>query len=187
MNIETEIKNAIVKLLQQKDIVLVAVDGRCAAGKTTLAQKLCVEFDANVIHMDDFFLRPQQRTEERLQEPGGNVDRERFLSEVLIPLKENESFSFLPFDCKSGGFKSRVIINPKRLTVVEGSYSCHPDLWDYYDLHIFLSVAKQIQLDRIRTRNPDSLKAFKQKWIPYEEKYIKAFNIIDNCQIVGTT
>ena len=38
--------------------------------------------------MDDFFLRPQQRTKERLAEAGGNIDRERFLQEVAVLLGE---------------------------------------------------------------------------------------------------
>ena len=37
--------------------VLVAIDGRCAAGKTTLAASLQAQLACNVFHMDDFFLR----------------------------------------------------------------------------------------------------------------------------------
>ena len=58
--------------------VLVAIDGRCTAGKTTLAASLQAQLECNVFHMDDFFLRPEQRTPERLRQPGGNVDFERF-------------------------------------------------------------------------------------------------------------
>ena len=58
--------------------MLIAVDGRCASGKTTLASALERETGCNVIHMDHFFLRPEQRTKQRLEEPGGNVDYERF-------------------------------------------------------------------------------------------------------------
>ena len=36
--------------------VLVAIDGRCAAGKTTLAASLQAQLECNVFHMDDFFL-----------------------------------------------------------------------------------------------------------------------------------
>ena len=32
--------------------------------------------------MDDFYLQEYQRTQERYNEPGGNVDRERFKKEV---------------------------------------------------------------------------------------------------------
>lgn len=33
---------------------IIAIDGRCAAGKTTLAARLAKELGGDVIHMDDF-------------------------------------------------------------------------------------------------------------------------------------
>jgi len=48
---------------------LIAIDGCCGSGKTTLANKLAKELNASVFHMDDFFLQPHQRTEKRLSEP----------------------------------------------------------------------------------------------------------------------
>ena len=68
--------------------VLVAIEGGSASGKTTLGELLQNVYGCPVFHMDDFFLRPEQRTEARFAQPGGNVDRERFLEEVLIPLRE---------------------------------------------------------------------------------------------------
>ena len=61
---------------------IVAIDGRCGAGKSTLAQKLARDLGGRVVCADDFFLRPEQRTPERLAEPGGNLDRERMKSDV---------------------------------------------------------------------------------------------------------
>ena len=66
---------------------IIAIDGRCAAGKTTLAARLAKELGGDVIHMDDFFLPLELRTEERFREPGGNVHYERFKTEVLKPLE----------------------------------------------------------------------------------------------------
>ena len=66
------------RVFTEREHVFVAIDGPCASGKTTLAALLQRRFDGNVLHMDDFFLRPEQRTPERFAEPGGNVDRERF-------------------------------------------------------------------------------------------------------------
>ena len=48
--------------------------------------------------MDDFFLRPEQRTKMRLAEIGGNVDYERFYREVLIPLKKKEPFAYCTYE-----------------------------------------------------------------------------------------
>ena len=62
---------------------IVAIDGRCGSGKTTVAGVLGKRLDAVVFHMDDFYLQKHQRIEERYNEPGGNVDRERW-----IPLEE---------------------------------------------------------------------------------------------------
>ena len=81
--------------------VLVAIDGRCAAGKTTLAASLQAQLACNVFHMDDFFLRPEQRTPERLRQPGGNVDFERFLTEVLRPLRDGAPVTYRPYDCRT--------------------------------------------------------------------------------------
>lgn len=66
-----EIQQKIVQMLSEKEHVFVAIDGRCAAGKTTLAQALNKRYGYPVVHMDDFFLSPSQRTEERLARPGG--------------------------------------------------------------------------------------------------------------------
>ena len=74
--------------MKDKNPVLLAVDGRCGGGKSTIAEMLADRYAASVIHIDDFFLRPEQRTMERLKEPGGNVDRERFMQEVALPLLE---------------------------------------------------------------------------------------------------
>lgn len=40
-----------------KEVRIIAIDGRCAAGKTTLAARLVKELGGDVIHMDDFFRR----------------------------------------------------------------------------------------------------------------------------------
>lgn len=53
------------RVFTEREHVFVAIDGPCASGKTTLAALLQRRFDGNVLHMDDFFLRPEQRTPER--------------------------------------------------------------------------------------------------------------------------
>ena len=79
------------EILSEKGCVTVAIDGRCASGKTTLARALQEKIDCNVFAMDDYFLRPEQRTAERLSEAGGNVDRERFLREILLPVSQRKT------------------------------------------------------------------------------------------------
>ena len=164
--------------------MLLAIDGRCAAGKTTLAAGLQAELDCNVIHMDHFFLQPAQRTKERLQEPGGNVDYERFLEEVMLPLNRGQSFWYQIFDCKKLELSSAVRVEPKAVTIVEGSYSCHPALWDFYAFRVFLDVEAKEQLRRIRRRNGEQAEdRFRDCWIPLEERYFAAYRIQERCDL----
>ena len=82
-----------------KSPLLVAIDGRCGSGKTTLGFYLQELFDCNLFHMDDFFLRVEQRTPERMKEVGGNVDYERFEKTVLEPLQKKQNVFYQPFSC----------------------------------------------------------------------------------------
>ena len=61
---------------------LLAIDGRCAAGKTTLAAELAEQWGCNVIHIDDFYLSFRDRTPERMAQPGGHMDLERLQEEM---------------------------------------------------------------------------------------------------------
>lgn len=166
---------------------VVAIEGGSASGKTTLAKMLSDLYDCTVFHMDDFFLRPEQRTKERYEEIGGNVDRERFLSEVLIPLKNGEPIKYRKFDCSSMTLTDEETVIPKGLTVVEGAYSMHPELARYYDLSVFLDISPELQRDRINKRNsPEMAKRFFNEWIPLEEKYFSLTNAKNRCDISVT-
>jgi hypothetical protein len=52
--------------------------------------------------MDDFFLPFEQKTPERLAQPGGNADHERFAREVLGHLNRGEAFAYRRYDCGAG-------------------------------------------------------------------------------------
>lgn len=168
--------------LARGERLILALDGQCAAGKTTLAQALGRHYGWSVIHMDHFFLRPEQRSSERYATPGENVDHERFLTEVLVPLRAGDPVTYRPFDCQAMGFAPSVSVEPSPVTVVEGSYSCHPSLWEYYDLRVFLTAAPERQLARIAARNgPEGLAAFQARWIPLEEAYFAACHLAQRC------
>lgn len=159
------------RVYTERERVFVAIDGPCTSGKTTLATVLQRRFGGNVLHMDDFFLRPEQRTPERFAEPGGNVDRERFEDEVLAPLAAGKIVQYRPWDCHTGDFAASRNVEPARLTIVEGSYSMHPALRGYYDLMICLTIDSGEQLRRLEARNPRMLQRFIDEWIPLENRY----------------
>jgi len=172
-------------LLEREEKVCVAIDGRAASGKSTLGDMLQRMFGANLFHMDDYFLRKEQRTAQRLAEPGGNVDYERFKEEVLQGIRSGRPFAYRPFDCSVMEVGAPVDVLPNPVTIVEGSYSLHPALADGYDLKVFLDISPETQSDRILMRNGESMhRRFVETWIPLEEKYFDTLNIREKCDFV---
>lgn len=181
--------NAIKTALRETEApVIVAIDGRCASGKTTLAA-LCAKYfeDCNVFHMDDFFLPYEKRTRERLATPGGNVDYERAEGSLFGPLNRGKDITFSRFDCSTGALEPPTTVPTRRLTIVEGSYSHHPALAKYSHLKLFLTCAPAEQLRRLGLRCPEKVEDFKTRWIPMEEAYFKAFEIENHCDLAVDT
>ena len=180
----SELFDAIDKLSAVERII-VAIDGGSASGKTTLANILREKYDCNVFHIDDFFLRPEQRTPERFAEIGGNFDRERFANEVLRALTQNEDVTYRPFDCSTQSLKEPITLERKRINIVEGAYSTHSVLGKYYDLSVFLDIEPNYQRERILIRNSQALaKRFFDEWIPLEKRYFEGDKVRERADIV---
>lgn len=164
---------------------VVAIDGRCASGKTTLATQLALITGGSVVHMDDFFLPAKLRVEERLREPGGNVHHERFIEEVLPALKRGQDFTYRCFDCKKMELGEERLVRGQGLIVVEGAYSCHPKFGDYMTVRVFCDVDSEEQLRRVAVRDGEAcVETFRHRWIPMEEAYFKAYSIRERADII---
>ncbi len=166
--------------------LLVALEGGSASGKTTLAALLEAVYGCSVFHMDDFFLRPEQRTPERYAQPGGNVDRERFWQEVLEPLRRGaDTIAYRRYDCQSGRLLEPAAVAVGSMAVVEGAYSLHPDLAPAYDLRVFLDIDPALQKARIFRRNvPPQRDRFFDTWIPLEQAYFQSLDPKGQCDLV---
>jgi len=165
---------------------LIAIDGNCGSGKTTLGNYLAKELGASLFHMDDFFLQPHQRTAERLAEPGGNVDYERFKEEVLNHITDVAGITFRPFSCSEWQLTGPVTIPYNNIVIVEGSYSHHPYFEDVYRIKIFLEISPEEQKKRIIARDSEAIwPMFETKWIPMENKYFKTFHIKENSDYIA--
>jgi hypothetical protein len=145
----------------KKESATVVIDGNSASGKSTLGQLVADTFSANLFHMDDFFLTPDRKTPERLAQPGGNVDYERFDAEVLKPLKSGAAFAYRPYSCAQGRLKEPVHVTPNRLNVVEGAYGMHPYFGDTVRPARVSLDRSEKQKERILSENgPEMLRRF---------------------------
>ena len=177
--------------------VLLVIDGRCGAGKTTLASRISEELLCSVFHMDDFYLPAAEQTDERMKEPGGNIDFDRFLSEVIKPLESGDAVAYRPFVCRNQAYADTKLMPAEKINIIEGTYSCHQRLRGAYErlcgheaatgsmklIRIFLDVDDKTQIERIRTRvGEQRLKMFEEKWIPREEEYFKVCSVREYCE-----
>lgn len=168
--------------------VLVSIDGRTTAGKSTIADRIAKELPCNIVHMDDFYIHPVQRTEERYAQPGGNADYERVRREIIEPWLENGAFSYASYNAHQDSYGEVVHFPARPVTIVEGAYSAHPRLRDAYDLRIFVTTDQKTQLARVAVRNgPDAVRMFAEKWIPLEEAYLRACQVREGSDMVFET
>lgn len=173
------------KLLISDEPVIISIDGKSASGKTFLAESINKNFDSNVFHMDDFFLTPELRTPERLNEIGGNVDYIRFDKEIIQNIVTQKDFNYNIYNCMTNSSNNSSLIKAKKLNIIEGAYSMHPSLINNYNFKIFVDIDNEEQIKRILKRNGvKMLQRFIDEWIPKENQYFDKMNIKEKCDLV---
>ncbi len=174
-----EIENAI---SSQKALVI-AIDGHSTSGKSTLADLICMLYDANVFHMDDFFRSQLQEKSSFIY--ASNIDFARLEAEIIMPLAKKQNIDYKAFDCKTQSFMPITQKPYKLINVIEGAYSQHPQIANIIDLRIFLKSTYLQQVRRVIKRNGyKDLIQFLKKWIPNERKYFKHFKIKQHAHYV---
>lgn len=171
------ITNKIDKLLKSRRAdgasgpVVVAIDGRCGSGKTSMAALLGRIYNCEVLHTDDFYLPFAEREENWKEIPAGNMDLKAIREAVEKRLRKS---------AKGTGTMAEILI-------LEGSYAHHPDLRDLYDLTVFLTCDEAAQEARLKPREGENYSSFKEIWIPMEERYFAAFSVQDAAGVVVDT
>ena len=182
-----ELMEQIRRGLAERGRLLIAVDGRCGCGKSSLAASLAEELDGNVFHTDDFYLPFAARTENWREIPAGNMDLARFKREVLEPLGRGEAPRYRAWDCRRECFREPEEHPFRPLSVVEGSYALHPLLREAYDLRVFVTAEPATQRARLRAREGRRFLACEELWIPLEERYFRVFRVEECADLVLRT
>lgn len=162
---------------------IVALEGKCASGKTTLSNNFKDNY--TIIHTDDFFLNSDKKTKERLDEIGGNIDYELIyetLSKIKKAWEEKQKFvTIKKYSCETDTY-SDIKMELKDKVILEGVYSSHPYFKVFVDKCAYLYVDEKTQLNRIVLR--DMRDRFINEWIPLENKYFDKYDILSNCDII---
>lgn len=166
---------------------LLAIDGRCGSGKSTLGAWLAEQLPCHLIHMDDFYLPVNRRRPDWAQHPGANMDFARLRTEVLTPLLAGQPAQYRAYVCRLGALRDPVALPPRPLVVVEGSYALHPQLDVPFACKVFLTCTPDCQRQRLQAREGDHFADFARRWIPLEEGYLAAQHPERHCDFVLDT
>lgn len=161
---------------------IVALEGRCGSGKTTISNIL--ENKYTVIHIDDFFLSEKQK-ETYGNRLNSNINYDLVnnnLEKVINALKNNLPIvSIKCFDCHSQNYYEKELALKDKI-IVEGVCASSPKLSKHIDKIAYLFVDKATQTKRIEQRELKD--RFFNEWIPLEEKYFTRFDIFRHCDVI---
>ncbi len=160
-----------------KDFTILALEGKCASGKTTISSKLK---NVTIIDVDEFFLKKELKTKERLNEIGGNIDYDLY-EQCLKQIKPNTTITYTIFDCQSQSYKNKTISISNKVLLV-GVYSYHAKVRKYIDHLCFLLINEDEQLNRLKERI--LFDKFINEWVPLENKYFDSYDFIGKCDIL---
>lgn len=168
--------------------LLFGLDGPACAGKSTLASMVSQDLNLPTIPMDHFFLRPSQRTKDRLEETGGYIDYERFIDQVLHPLSLGKTFTYQIYDCQTQSLRPGPLLDPSAYPafLIEGVYALHPCFRPYFHRTYFLDIPRDLQIRRLQEREtPASYKRFLTDFLPRERAYFDVFAISSHADLLA--
>jgi uridine kinase len=158
--------------------VLVALDGRSAAGKSTLAQQVAARTAALAIDGDDFY-RGGNDAFWRARSPAEKVDlvidwrRQRAL---LTKLRQREPARWQPYDWEAddGRLGAEVQVGPAAVVLLDGAYSARPELADLFALRALLNVPRPVRRERLLRREGEPYRAeWEARWAEAEDLYFE--------------
>jgi uridine kinase len=152
-------------------VLVVAVDGHGASGKSTIAAEVASATGAALLHTDDFFHWPAATASARRVPPlDCYYDWRRIRTEALEPLRAGRSAMFRAFDWEAGALaRNPVTIEARSLVVLEGVFSAAPQLADLVDQSVLVATPERERLSRLRGRV--SAQEWDEDWLAAERAY----------------
>ena len=153
--------------------IRVGIDGPGASGKSTLAAGLAAALPKSVVVAGDGFYRPKSDFNRSEVEVAGLFDLPRLGSQVLIPHVEGRDIHFQRYDWEAGSLGDWATGDSAAPLIVEGIYSTHQTLRDYYDLRIWVTAPREVRLARGMERDGEEARSkWVDVWMPAEDRYV---------------
>lgn len=170
----------------------VGIDGRSGTGKSTIAGDVAAVLAPDpapgesapvlVIDGDDFYAGGSADTWDRWS-PAQKAERVidwRRQRQVLESLRQHGSAAWHPFDWDAPDFDAEsppfstvpTCVQVRPVVILEGAYSCRPELRDLLELTVLLQAPDEVRRRRLRTREgEDDDVDWSARWTQAEEHY----------------
>jgi uridine kinase len=170
--------------------VRIAIDGFCAAGKTTLARALALELRGHgriVLRAsaDDFQNPPEVRWQLGRRSPEGffrhAIDFGALRSELLEPLGPHGSLRYRisTYDVRAlrPNVSAEYVAAPSSILLLDGLFLHAPQLAGCFDFTVFVSAAYETCIVRARMRKQEGLTDADEIEALYRERYMPGFEL----------
>jgi uridine kinase len=160
----------------------IAIDGHGGSGKSTLAETLATEFDAEIIHTDDFASYENNRTWWPL-----------IVEHVFKPIKHGAKTLNYPRSKWSENHNPEPVVDQPvtKVMILEGVSALRTEFRQYIDFGIFVDTPEEVFLQRgfERDQGQDSksdeeLRKIWQAWRKEELEYMRCDNPKDYADLI---
>jgi anthranilate synthase component 1/para-aminobenzoate synthetase len=158
--------------------ILIAVDGRSGAGKTTLAVELAamlrVHRTVSLFHLEDIY-------------PGWHGlagGQQRYLETVLRPLAAGDTAHWTAWDWDGNGDGASRTTEPADVVVFEGVGAAHAAARGLLDAVIWLQAPSANRRTRALSRDGDTYEPFWDVWAEQEEAWLAGDDVAAAADVV---
>lgn len=161
---------------------IIAIDGRAGAGKTTLANELCLALNlrrkVSVVHLDEIYAGWELALTENLTAS---------LSQIIRSISVGESVTFPIYDWTSKQFDSTREISPCDVIIIEGVGSAQRVVRDMATATIWIDVDQETGLERVLGRDGPAIVDQMNIWQEREERHFLSDATRENADFILST
>ena len=167
---------------------VIGISGIDCSGKTAFAAALerylnSKGYRMQAINLDDFHNPKAFRYAGENQADNyfnRSFDIETIIQKLLIPLRENKSFSvtlkLLDLQTDKYTNTKEYSFNPQTIVLFEGVFLFRKELTPYIDYKIFLDISPELSKKRAKKRDPEALLSkYDAKYLPAQRKYLRDY------------
>lgn len=161
---------------------IIAIDGRAGAGKTTLANELCLALSLHrkvtVIHLDEIYAGWELALTQMLTDS---------LFKILESLSSNKTLIVPIYDWAWGQFDSTREISPCDLIIIEGVGSAQRVVREFATATIWIDIDPPTGLERVLGRDGVAIKEQMKLWQVREEEHFLSDATRENADFILST